>query len=333
MMECSNFDGNVGITEEPGDSETFAEEILESERSGAEVLNEEDNEGQEEEDGLESYELVHHALCNVPHIADVDIEQTLSDTFEGQLVSDFVENGCGCQLWKGRNCSLQFSIDHISDVRSYCASLSRTELDMVLLGQIMALSDITINPQYSLLNQKRVHTTYIHLGKQICLTTFRLHGVGRSRMENLMTHFQVYGLVPRTHGNLKRLPKHTLSFSLIEYVVKFLVNHAESNAILLPGCIPGYRETDIKLLPSSTSKRSIWRLYHESVLSANDVHPVAYSTFNKLWKSLLPSIILMKPMTDLCWTCQKIAQQFSELLTSLSLKRVPLSKMLKFISS
>ena len=30
---------------------------------------------------------------------------------------------------------------------------------------------------------------------------------------------------------------------------------------------------------------------------------VGYSTFTNLWRSLLPSVILMKPMTDLCWQC------------------------------
>ena len=32
---------------------------------------------------------------------------------------------------------------------------------------------------------------------------------------------------------------------------------------------------------------------------------VGYSTFTGLWRSLLPSVILMKPKTDLCWQCQK----------------------------
>ena len=156
---------------------------------------------------------------------------------------------------------------------------------MALLGQIMALSDITIKPGYSLLKQKRVHTTYIHLGKQLCLTTFWfLHGVGCTCIKNLMVHFADHGLVPRTHGNLKRLPKHALSFTTIEYVVKFLVNHAENNAILLPGRIPGYKETDIKLLPSSTSKRRIWRFtmsqYNPSMLCILWLIPLSISCGN-----------------------------------------------------
>ena len=40
-------------------------------------------------------------------------------------------------------------------------------------------------------------------------------------------------------------------------MVKFLQNYAEENALLLPGRIPGYKRDDIKLLPSSRSKR-VW---------------------------------------------------------------------------
>ena len=52
------------------------------------------------------------------------------------------------------------------------------------------------------------------------------------------------------------------------------------------------------------SKHGIWQLYNAAV-SAEDIRTMAYSTFNKLWKSLLPYIILMRPMSDLCWTCQQ----------------------------
>ncbi len=38
---------------------------------------------------------------------------------------------------------------------------------------------------------------------------------------------------------------------------------------------------------------------------SDGVKSVGYSTFNKLWKSLVPSITIMKPMSDLCWSCQQ----------------------------
>ncbi len=32
---------------------------------------------------------------------------------------------------------------------------------------------------------------------------------------------------------------------------------------------------------------------------------VAYRTFCRRWRDLLPTLVIMKPMTDLCWTCQQ----------------------------
>ena len=109
------------------------------------------------------------------------------------------------------------------------------------------------------------------------------------------------------HGNTKRLPKHTLTRALssVEYVIRFLLNFCEHHGLLLPGRVPGYSRTDIKLLPSSTSKRGIWRTYREAAEQDTTVHSVAYTTFCCLWKAQLPYIIIMKPMTDLCWTCQQ----------------------------
>ncbi len=82
-----------------------------------------------------------------------------------------------------------------------------------------------------------------------------------------MLHIQDHGISLRLHGNLKRLPHNALSFVCVENVIRFLVNYAATNAILLPWRIPGYRSTDIKLLPSSVSKRGIWKLYNDSAES------------------------------------------------------------------
>ena len=84
-----------------------------------------------------------------------------------------------------------------------------------------------------------------------------------------------------------------------------MLNYAEQNGILLPGRIPRYSRSDIKLLPSSMSKRTVWRVYTTATQEDNVIRAVAYSTFCRLWRSLLPSVIIMKPMTDLCWQCQK----------------------------
>ena len=75
--------------------------------------------------------------------------------------------------------------------------------------------------------------------------------------------------------------------------------------MVLPGHIPGYSRTDIQLLPSSVSKRAIWQTFQASASIHPTAQAVAYSTFGKLWRKLVPIIVTMKPMSDLCWTCQQ----------------------------
>ena len=119
-----------------------------------------------------------------------------------------------------------------------------------------------------------------------------------------MASYKTNGLTPRTHGNAHRQPKHALSYESIKDMVKFLTNYVEQHGLLLPGRVPGYSRSDIKLLPSSTSKRGIWKQYRAAMLAV-DSRALAYSTFCSYWKQLLPSVVLMSPMSDLCWQCQQ----------------------------
>ena len=78
-------------------------------------------------------------------------------------------------------------------------------------------------------------------------------------------------------------------------------NLPDSNAMLLPGRVPGYKDSGVKLLPSSTTKHTIWELYLQAAASRS-MRAVAYPTF---WRQLLPNVVGMKPMSDLCWVCQQ----------------------------
>ena len=62
--------------------------------------------------------------------------------------------------------------------------------------------------------------------------------------------------------------------------------------------------TDFKLLPSSTTKNSIWKQYLQAAANSS-MRALAYPTFTQLWRQLLPHILVMKPMSDLCWVCQQ----------------------------
>ena len=250
------------------------------------------------------------ALLQLGDIDDVGIDYRPVDVDEEKVISMFFENGCGCRKWKGKNCIHQFSVKYIQDIRSQCFQLSRQELDMLLFGQLLANADKTeitcTEWRHSPHVRSRMSCSYRHQGKSICLRTLLfIHTTGIKRFKNISSSFQMDGILPRIHGNTKRLPWNSLSLSSIRYVISFLVNYTEENGLLLPGRIPGYTSTDLKLLPSSKSKRAIWKTYEMAANSSEGIQVVAYSTFCQLWQKLLPSIIIMRPMTDLCWQCQQ----------------------------
>ena len=72
---------------------------------------------------------------------------------------------------------------------------------------------------------------------------------GRHRFKALKASYIAGGLIPRQHGNARRLPHNPLTFETLTNVVSFLQNYAEHNAILLPGHILGYKLDDIQLFP------------------------------------------------------------------------------------
>ena len=74
--------------------------------------------------------------------------------------------------------------------------------------------------------------------------------------------------------------------------------------MVLPGRVPGYKRSDIQLLPSSTTKHKVWELYQQAAATGS-TRPVCYSIFTSLWRQLLPQVVVMKPMSDLCWLCQQ----------------------------
>ena len=60
----------------------------------------------------------------------------------------------------------------------------------------------------------------------------------------------------------------------------------------------------MKLLPSSLTKSRLWKLYQDSCVTVGQL-AVGYSKFCDLWRQLCPFVVIMRPASDLCWTCQK----------------------------
>jgi len=58
------------------------------------------------------------------------------DKDEERKVLEFVVNGCGCT----QKCSALFSIEHYQAARANATEMSWNELNMAVMGQVMALT-------------------------------------------------------------------------------------------------------------------------------------------------------------------------------------------------
>ena len=183
------------------------------------------------------------------------------ESLEEDTCRKFKQQTCGCHKVPGKkHCSDLFPVEHYLELRAQSSLLTRDELDLALMGSIMCTvirDDCVRDGRHKPVKRRKLTTMmYMHEGHEVCKKTFCfLYGIGKDRFRAVKEHYLVNGLETRTHGNKKRLPHNASSPETIQNVVTFLQNYAEENAILLPARIPSHKRDDIKLLPSSCSKR------------------------------------------------------------------------------
>ena len=273
------------------------------------------------DDSRESWEEEEEELPTITEVEREAVQRLLQgqhvpeelrpcDADEDRVVADFMRSGCGCAKNNGGPCSDLFDVMHVKEVRLSFRALERNEFDMSIIAQLAAFSNtswsVSTKTRHVAQGRQKAYSSFFHQGSPICRQMFLfLHSMSKKKLCNLTVHFKEHGIVPRIHGNTKRLPHNTTTVTSVKFVVRFLLNYSAENALLLPGRVPGYSRSDLQLLPSSTSKKVIWQIYLEASNKYTKVQAVAYCTFCKLWQIMLPQILLMKPMTDLCWTCQQ----------------------------
>ena len=123
------------------------------------------------------------------------------------------------------------------------------------------------------------------------------------KLSNVMHWYKKKGLVPRCLKSGGRREVRSLSHSDIVRVVSFMKDYGEDNAISLPGRIPGQKNFAVKLLLSNTTRSSVFHFY-KNALSEGE-RAVKKRTWYRLRKTLTPHIVTQKPMSDLCWYCQR----------------------------
>lgn len=127
-------------------------------------------------------------------------------------------------------------------------------------------------------------------------------GHKQKQADKLKEWYTKYGLVTRKKrsGGHK---KTALNLKDIQVVTRFILYFIDQNSLILPGHVSGFKHSDVQILLSCETKVLVWRQY---TLSAEpDQHVIKLSTFNKLWSQLLLYIVVAKPISDLCWVCQR----------------------------
>ena len=227
-----------------------------------------------------------------------------------EKVKKFKRETCGCALGlNGRPCSDQFTEETVLYNLNNCLELSSAELDLVILANIQVF---TKSEKVGDKRSRSPRCNFIYQTNPICKEMFlHLYGIGYSRFRRLKEHYQEHGIFPRIHGNTKRVPGNATSEKSLEAIHAFIENYVEENAIVLPGRIPGFKNEEIRLLSSSETKMSVWREYEGTCKTSNE-KAVSYRKFLQLWDEFYPDVVVAKPMTDLCLTCQQSTTKLQE---------------------
>lgn len=95
-----------------------------------------------------------------------------------------MDKGCGCQLGKrGNPCCTMFTREEYEATMDQCAQLTKEQLDLIVLGQIMAnirTDDVGLRSRRSSSERQCANVPFYHHGVRVCRDTFlQLHGIGK----------------------------------------------------------------------------------------------------------------------------------------------------------
>jgi len=68
----------------------------------------------------------------------VATDQRQLDEVEDHLIQEFAQDGCKCDFGPNKTSCTSISFEHFRSVRCQVAELTLVELDLVVMGQVMA---------------------------------------------------------------------------------------------------------------------------------------------------------------------------------------------------
>ena len=161
---------------------------------------------------------------------EVPTEQRAIDLAEVSTVKEFCSRGCGCAM----ACTSKFSLQHIELTRANAAQLSRGELDMAIMGQVMAFtscSQATLNStrhRHKPKQRQKNRMVFDHNGYQVCRNTFLfLHKIGKFCLDAIKSRYVTEGMVPHIHGHSGRTAPNALVLEDVRCILQFVMEYVQ----------------------------------------------------------------------------------------------------------
>src|SRR6185369_14952176 len=156
---------------------------------------------------------------------------------EYEKAIDFLEKGCNC------GCSSRISKEEFAELRESFQALSKVEQDIFLMAQLKAMDGGSISTSRHLKKKTRSNKRTFYQcdhNTLLCQETYlNMLGIGRTYLENIRNHLINNSLLPRIHGNIKRMPqwktKMVIDKNVAEVIKNFLENYAEVHGLPSPG--------------------------------------------------------------------------------------------------
>src|SRR5437660_8553414 len=109
-------------------------------------------------------------------------------------------------------------------------------------------------------------------------------GIGRTHLENVRNHLAANGIIPRVHGNIKRVPrwktKITIDITVATAVKNFLENYAEIHQVRVE------ITQSLTLLPAETSYKPVYRDFIAGLENDSTLNLLIYDAILNLWQQL-----------------------------------------------
>ena len=234
-----------------------------------------------------------------------DTEREAFDAVNASLFGN-----CGC----AKNCFSTFSYEEMYDHILTMREMDKHEKEMLIMGTLKKIGVDKNRCRSS--ERKRTRYGYTFLGHSICRHAFEtIFDIGKRALENLTSHINTNGKVPREHGNKGRRPSNVFSFEEIKNAITFIETYALEYGLPQPAAPRASQDVPPIYLPASDTKKDIHAKYRAAASQIENTKTLGLSTFKDVWNKCVPHIKISSPKEDACKKCEDLREDVKEAVT------------------